>query len=423
MKAVQRVSQGLRATRLLASIPMYTAVPPPLKPRYAAWMRREIETTGCLYVKIGQWVASRTDIFSEEITLELQKLQAGASPMDPEDALRAIADSGFEFESFDVHPVSSGSIACVYKAVYEGREVAVKVQRPGIVEALERDVGLVRWLVDRVQSIGNKMHDDVVSSLEELLETVRHEVDFEAEVRHMRLFKAHFDAQKEGEVVIPEVIVRSSDVIVMEYVDSVPFTGSPTVLLGSFFDQFFELGWLHTDMHAGNIGQTPDGKLVLYDFGSVMKIPESMVLGMKALMVSYLNRNTDLMLQYMLEYGYLIGTPTEDDMEMLRTFITNILDYVEITDIEQFTALMKTAPVSSNPNVTFSNNVFMIIRSFTLLEGLCKSVDPDFVIIDALMPVMLEMAVDPFMLRLKIEDDVRHVLLSFFGSQKNMKDD
>jgi predicted unusual protein kinase regulating ubiquinone biosynthesis (AarF/ABC1/UbiB family) len=144
---------------------------------------------------------------------------------------------------------------------------------------------------------------------------------------------------------------------------------------------------------------------------------------MKALMVSYLNRNTDLMLQYMLEYGYLTGTPTEDDMEMLRTFITNILDYVEITDIEQFTALMKTAPVSSNPNVTFSNNVFMIVRSFTLLEGLCKSVDPDFVIIDALMPVMLEMAVDPFMLRLKIEDDVRHVLLSFFGSQKNMKHD
>lgn len=409
MRAVHRVSQGLRAVRLVASAPLYAVVPPPWKQRYASWMRREIEDTGCLYVKIGQWVSSRTDIFPLEIAGELQQLQAGVSPMDAEDATMAVAASGFLFDSFDPEPVSSGSIACVYRAVYEGREVAVKIQRPQIVDALKRDVDIVRWLVDRVQSTG-KMHDDVMSSLEELLETVCHEVDFGAEVEHMRRFRAHFHEQG---VVIPEVIAWSPSVIIMEYVDAVPFSGTPTVLLQSFFEQFFELGWLHTDMHAGNIGQTPDGTLVLFDFGSVMQIPERMVIGLKSLMVSYLNKNTKIMLQYMLEYGFLSGTPSAEDLEMLETFMENVLEYVEITDIQQFANVMKTAPISSSPNVTFSNDVFMIIRSFTLLEGLCKSLDPDFVIIDAIMPIMIRLGSDPFMLRLKIEDDLRNVLMLF----------
>ncbi|MGA1496147.1 MAG: AarF/UbiB family protein, partial [Rhodothermales bacterium] len=140
-------------------------------------------------MKIGQWVASRTDIFSEGVTSELQQLQAGVMPMDSSDALLAVAASGFAFDFFDQNPVSSGSIACVYRAIYQGRDVAVKIQRPRIVDALERDVDIVRWFVDRFQSTG-KMHDDVVSSLEELLETVCHEVDFEAEVQHMRRFRS-----------------------------------------------------------------------------------------------------------------------------------------------------------------------------------------------------------------------------------------
>jgi len=360
-------------------------------------------------VKIGQWVGSRTDIFAPEITRELQRLQAEVTPMDTVDALSTISRAGFRLDGFDPVCVSSGSIACVYRALYQGREVAIKVQRPGIVDSLRRDVDVVRCLVDLVKSRG-KVHDDVMSSLEELLETVCHEVDFDAEADHMRRFRAHFSTQ---DVIIPEVIASSPTVIIMEYIDAQPFSGSPTVLLQTFFEQFFELGWLHTDMHAGNVGQSRDGRLVVFDFGSVMNIPHTMVIGMKALMVSYLNKNTRVMVQYMLEYGFLTGKPSADDMAMLTTFMENVLEYVEITDIDQFASMMHTAPISSNPNVTFSNDVFMIIRSFTLMEGLCKSLDPKFVIIDAIMPVMLRMASDPYMLRLKIEDDMRHVFSSF----------
>lgn len=410
MKAAARIPQGLRTLRLCASVPMYAAVPPPWKSRYAAWMRREIEATGCLYVKIGQWVASRTDIFSPDVTRELRRLQSGVVPMDTVDALCTVSQAGFQFDSFDPVCVSSGSIACVYRAVYKGQPVAVKVQRPNIGESLRHDVDLVRWFVDATRRFqqSDKMHDDVVSSLEDLLDTVCHELDFEAEADHMRRFRAHFSSS-ESDIVIPDVLASSPTVIIMEYIDATPFTGSPAVLLQTFFDQFFDLGWLHTDMHAGNVGLASDGRLVLFDFGSVMEIPHGMVMGMKALMVSYLNKNTRVMLQYMLEYGFLSGMPSDDDMVMLETFVTNVIEYVEITDIHQFAEMMKTAPVSANPNVTFSNEVFMIIRSFTLLEGLCKALDPDFVIIDAVMPVMARMATDPYMLRLKIEDDIRHV--------------
>jgi predicted unusual protein kinase regulating ubiquinone biosynthesis (AarF/ABC1/UbiB family) len=230
------------------------------------------------------------------------------------------------------------------------------------------------------------------------------------EASHMIRFRTFFNNQ---DIIVPDVIQATPHVIVMEYIESTPYTGSSSMLIDIFFRQFFDIGWLHTDMHAGNVGQTKDGIPVLFDFGSVMEIPESIVLGIKALMVSYLNKNTKVMLQYMIEYEILVGTPTPEDTDMLVSFIDNVIQYVEITDIDQFTEMMKTIPVTSTPETTFRDDVFMIMRSFTLLEGLCKQLDSNFVIIDAVMPLMERFASDPMMARLKVEDDIRHIFQLF----------
>lgn len=405
------MNKAIRTARLIAMIPVLDKAPRWMKPRVASWIRRDIESSGALYMKIGQWISSRTDLFSPDVTTELQHLQSNALPMDWDDVDRILTLNGIEFDSFENTPVSSGSVACVYRAVYQGKDVAVKIQRPGILDTLTRDIRLIERVIEvytRCIDPDNKMHGDVMSSLEDIRETITKELDFDAEVMHMNIFGNHFDAK---DIIVPRVITHTREMIVMEYIECRPYTGTTTTILDVFFRQVFDLGWLHTDMHAGNIGQDDNGRIVLFDFGSVIEVPVSLVIGIKALMVSYMgygmHKDVGVMLEYMMEYGIIVGTPSDEDRRMLRSFTQHVIEYVEITDIDQFTNVMKTAPVSQNPDVTFSREVFFMIRSFTLLEGVCKSLDDDFVIIDAIMPIMLHLASDPIMVRLKIEDDLR----------------
>lgn len=394
----------LKLAKLAATVPLYPLLP---SKRYASWLRREVEKAGCLYVKIGQWVSSRTDIFPEVITEEFSSLKNASEPMAEHHVTHAIA--GLEFDAFDSEPVSTGSIAQVHRGVYNGQDVAVKIKRPGLLDQLVEDVSAVRWVLGFFKGANPKMHDDLVQSLDDLVDTVQRELDFPEESRHMDRFRAFFP---ESAVKIPRVVHATSNVIVMEFVDASDFTGKAEKLMEMFFVQFFELGWLHTDMHSGNIGQLADGTPVLFDFGSVMEIPDDIRLCIKSLMISYMNRNVSVMLDYMLEYGMLTGSPCAEERRMLELFLENVLGYVEVTDMNKFTEVMKTIPVYQTPTTTFRPEIFLIMRSFTLMEGLCKSLDPEFVILDAVSPLTETFARDPYVIRLKVEDDIRNFVHS-----------
>ena len=96
---------------------------------------------------------------------------------------------------------------------------------------------------------------------------------------------------------------------------------------------------------------------------------------------------------------------------MLEAFVANVVEYVEVTDAARFAKTLKTIPVpSGGPATTFRPEIFLIMRSFTLLEGLCKELDADFVIIDAVTPLTGYFVNDPMMYRMKIEDDLRTLL-------------
>ena len=412
-QTARTISKSARLAKLALAVPAYPLVPPRARPAYTTWLRAEVERAGCLFVKIGQWVSSRTDIFPAGLTTEFAALRDSSRPMPLDEAYRALGT--LTFDSFDPVPISTGSIAQVHRATWKGRDVAVKVQRPRLLEDLRGDVDILKSLLGGVRFTNAKTYADLVASLDDLIETVTRELDFEAEAGHMRRFRAFFH----GKVVVPEVFAVSSTAIVMEYVEAAPFQQPPVVLMEAFFAQFFELGWLHTDMHSGNLGETPDGRLVLFDFGSVLECPDDIRSCIKHLVVAYLNRDVSIMLDYMLEFGILVGTPDADERVMLESFIANVLEYVEITDIGKFAQVMKTIPVPISSKTSFRPEIFMIMRTFTLLEGLCKTIDPEFVILDAVSPLTAAFASDPMVIRIKIEDDLRTVLraLASFGSR------
>ena len=178
----------VKLARLAATVPLYSVMPS--KKGYARWIRREVESAGCLYVKIGQWVSSRTDVFPMAITEEFASLRNSSDAMPTEAVARAV--SSIAFDSFDDVPVSTGSIAQVHRATFEGRNVAVKIQRPHLLRELVSDIGAIKWVLGFVKAANPKMHDDLVSSLDDLIETVRRELDFKAEAEHMTRFGDFF---------------------------------------------------------------------------------------------------------------------------------------------------------------------------------------------------------------------------------------
>lgn len=397
-----------KAARIAISVPTFRLQPN--KQRYAAWLRRELEDAGCLFVKMGQWVSSRADIFPADVVEAFSGLRQDVAPMPFEDVRRIVAEEGVVLDSLEPHPVSSGSVAQVHRGVYAGAPVAVKVQRPNLQRELVEDLGVVRTLLAPLAWHNPKSHADALKSLGELGDTIMRETDFVEEAANMRLFRQF--ATETRDVRVPRVYAATPRAIVMEYVPSAPVTDPRlcTALMDLFLAQFFHLGCVHTDLHAGNLGVDPEGRLVMYDFGSVLRCPDRMRECVKRLFVGYLNREPAVMLDYLVECDVLTSrTPlTRDQRRTLEAFVGAILDYVESTDIRQFHTGVRAIPVpASLPDVEFRPEVFMVFRSFTLLEGLCKSIDPNFVLVDAMMPFAADLVLDPEMHRLKLEDDLR----------------
>lgn len=397
-----------KAARIAASVPTFRLQPD--KQRYATWLRHELEDAGCLFVKIGQWVSSRGDVFPRDLVDAFSLLRQDVSPMPPDDVTRILAEDGVALDQLDDRPVSSGSVAQVHRGVRDGKPVAVKVQRPDLQRELAQDLGVVRTLMAPLAWHNPKMHADALKSLEELGDTIMRETDFLEEAASMRLFR-DFAADRPN-VRVPDVYDATPRAIVMEYVPSAPVADPrlTPALMDLFLAQFFHLGCVHTDLHAGNLGVDAGGRLVMYDFGSVLRCPDGMRECVKRLFVGYLNRDPAVMLDYMVECDVLRSrTPlTREQRRTLEAFVQTVLEYVEATDIRAFHTGVRAIPVpASLPDVEFRPEVFMVFRSFTLLEGMCKSIDPDFVLVDAMMPFATELVMDPEMYRLKIEDDLR----------------
>ena len=370
-------------------------------------MRRQLEKSGVLYVKVGQWVSTRTDIFDATITDEFQNLRSSSDGMEFMECALAFQNSGFRFDAVDYTPISTGSVAQVHRCVYQGREVAVKLQRSSKHAEVQRDASLMQFLVQQMTKvIGHQGHSDALTSLHEVLGSVEMEFDFQEEARVMHRFYTFY--KDRPDVKIPYVIASSPTCIIMEYVDTVPFQKSSSVLMRMFFEQLFELKLLHTDMHPGNVAMTPDGRqVVLFDYGSSMVVKEPLALCIKQLMVAWMNGDTGIMVDYMVQYGMIMEEPTQEERVQLQDFLAHVLKYVEHTDIRQFAEGIKTIASPSASSIQFDPQLFLMFRTFTLLEGTCKDLDPGFTILDSLKPLLQEFVADPMVLRLKIEDDIR----------------
>lgn len=257
----------------------------------AVSVRLALEALGPIFVKFGQILSTRPDIFPDDIVAELSKLQDSVPPFSGEQAKQMVEAAygcplSEVFAHFDLIPLASASIAQVHAATLKsGEEVVVKVIRPNIEKLIRRDIGLmylVAKLTERFWSQGYRLRPkEVVAEFEQ---TIYDELDLMREAANASLLRRNFEGS--AILTVPKIYwdYTRSEVMVMERIDGIPVGDIATLKQGHFdmrklaengveifFTQVFRDSFFHADMHPGNIFVAKDNivnpRYLAVDFG------------------------------------------------------------------------------------------------------------------------------------------------------------
>lgn len=331
------------------------------------WLRRTLETSGPTYIKIGQFIGNRPDIFGKEISEEVSKLQNQASV-----TFRAKKPVGVK--KMDQEPIASASIAQVHRGVLDdGRIVAVKIKKPSVDEQLSSELRDIRFAFDFSRMFMKEM--SLLSGwFEDFEKNVKSELDFVNEVKNINYFNEIYKGS--GYVRVPRIVesLSNKDYMVMEYLPSEPIKScsNPLIisenLMNLFIEQILYHGVIHGDLHAGNLGVLGD-TIVMYDFGNVIRIPEFYQKAMRELLVACQNRSSIELLNAMTHMGMKIK-----DEKAAKNFANKFFVYLDTLDPKSFTYTQSDIMVP----IELDTVTLTIIRTYSLVEGLCKEIYPQF---------------------------------------------
>lgn len=361
-------------------------------------LREALEELGPTFVKFGQMMSGRTDIFPDELTAELRRLHAGVAPF-PAQAARAIveAETGRPiselFAVFDDRPLAAASMAQVHCAtLHDGTAVVVKVQRPGIEPVVEADIAILRRLSRLLDTLPALQPFNLPDLVQEFAQTIRAELDFEREARNTERFaQLHRD---ESAVFVPSVFPHASGrrVLTMDHSPGERIDHAPPhsrerfapVLMRLFLVQVFEHGVFHGDPHPGNIFLTPDGRLCFHDFGALGELSLAVQESLRQLFLAVMARDASWLASAYLGMG---GATGELDRAAFARDLGQALDvyYSESASGRQaFSSILHAfVRLGRNHRIRLLRETALLLRAFAELEALVRELDPQFVSLEA----------------------------------------
>ena len=366
-----------------------------------ARLREALETLGPIFVKFGQVLSTRRDLLPADLADELARLQDRVPPFGSELAVAEVeralgAPIDRAFRSFEREPVASASVAQVHLAVLaDGREVAVKVLRPGVEQAIARDVKLLETaagVMERLWSDGRRLKPrDVVAEFARHLED---ELDLLREAANASLLHRNFAASPL--LAVPEVYwdYCSRRVMVMQRMHGTPVSRVDALRAKGvdiprlaragveiFFTQVFRDGFFHADMHPGNILVSTDedarGKYVALDFGIMGTLTEVDQNYLAQNFLAFFNRDYRRVAQAHLDAGWVPAGTRLDDFEAAIRAVCEPIFARPLKEIYFGKLLLRLFQTSRRFNVEVQPQLVLLQKTLLNIEGLGRELDPD----------------------------------------------
>jgi ubiquinone biosynthesis protein len=263
----------------------------PADPSAAEAFAKDLESLGPTFVKLGQILSTRADLLPPAYLDALARLQDKVEPFPYDDVERTIREElgvrvSHAFVEFDKVPIAAASLGQVHRAVLRGgREVAVKVQRPGIRERIERDFSAFHEIAIVIDRIGAAPNVDAARVLEEFKRTLLSELDYREESRNLVAIAHQLRDFQRIVVPLPIDDFTTARVLTMDYVSGTKITSVSRVewtevdgaalaedLFRAYLQQILIDGVFHADPHPGNVLLTPDRRIALIDLGMIGRI-------------------------------------------------------------------------------------------------------------------------------------------------------
>ncbi|MDP2031860.1 MAG: ubiquinone biosynthesis regulatory protein kinase UbiB [Polaromonas sp.] len=366
-----------------------------------ARLREALESLGPIFVKFGQVMSTRRDLLPLDIANELARLQDRVPPFDPDIAI-AIIERAFGrpiaaiFETFERQPVASASIAQVHFATLPGgREVAVKVLRPNMLPAIEKDLALMHMMAGWVEGLsadGKRLKPrEVVGEFDKYLHD---ELDLLREAANAAQLRRNM--QDLNLVLIPEMVwdFCMPDVMVMQRMNGVPISQTQRLRdagvdmkklardgVTIFFTQVFRDGFFHADMHPGNIQVSLEpatfGRYISLDFGIVGTLTEVDKEYLAQNFSAFFRRDYKRVAELHIESGWVPAQTRVDELESaIRACCEPYFDR-PLKEISLGMVLMRLFQTSRRFHVEIQPQLVLLQKTLLNIEGLGRELDPE----------------------------------------------
>lgn len=372
----------------------------------AARLTSTLVELGATFIKLGQFLSVRRDFLPVEVAEELALLQDRVPPFS-QDKVRQTVESELGlnlediFASFDLIPLASASIGQVHKATLkDGRVVAVKVQRPDLAPQLYQDLGAMRWFskVGKLARLKGDW-DGWLEMADQFGRVLFNEIDYLKEGRNAD--RLRYALRSRNDVLIPRVFWKQTSrrVLTLEFLPGTKIDDAHALaeaqistvdlakkLIDCYMDQVLMHGLFHADPHAGNLAVNSQGLLIIYDFGVIGEISENQREEIFQAIQAIVTRNTGKLVQSLSALGIVRKT---SNLAAIERALSPFIDYYAgktVADLD-FSHLEKDIDqIVMDRALRLPADMAYLIRTNVILEGIARTLEPDFSFVEAAKP-------------------------------------
>ena len=356
-----------------------------------------LQELGPSFIKLGQALATRSDLIGDEVASDLSQLQDCLPPfpvLQAKDVIENELDAKLDdlFVTFDNIPLAAASIAQVHLATTnEGSEVAVKILRPGIERSFKKDIELLMWLAKLIEATHPELRRlKPVEVIQTFKETTNIEMDLRLEAAAAEEMGKNFFGDPYFKV--PEVDWRrtSRRVLTIARIHGIPIDErellieqgfDPNVIVTraatALFKQVFRDGFFHADQHPGNLFVGTSGEIIAVDFGIMGRLDKPTRRYLGEMLVSFLNRDYGRVAEVHFEAGYV---PSHKSVEAFtqacRAIAEPILDKPQ-TEISIARLLSQLFQVTENFEMETQTQLLLLQKTMLVSEGIGRKIAPE----------------------------------------------